>query len=62
MNPKDRTNLINALHSYNNVGDMIKHIYVQYDTSKPLNIVHKNLVINALVSAVTLLGLKKYSE
>ena len=60
MTQAERDEIKKQLYKYDNVGDMIKFLYMTYDCSKPVNVIHKNMIINGLVTSVSLLNLKKF--
>lgn len=62
MTGQEREQLKAELNKFNNVGDMIKLIYSRYDTHQPMNMINKNMIVNALVSSVSLLNLKKFTS
>ena len=61
MTGYERDELKKQLNGFNNVGDMIKYLYMTYDTSAKLNPIHKSMIVNALLTAVSLLNLKKHN-
>ena len=62
MTGQERKQLQQELNSYDNVGDMIKHLYTQYDCHKKTPTYLKSTIINGLISAVSLLSLEKYDK